>query len=86
AESLAEAGASVRTGVSVERLARPAPDGPVTLTLDDEVPAVVDEVLFATGRAPRTEDIGLDTVGLKPGNWLSVDDSCRASTPPCPGR
>ncbi|GAB2818180.1 dihydrolipoyl dehydrogenase family protein [Streptomyces daliensis] len=77
AESLAEAGASVRTGVSVERLARPAPDGPVTLTLDDGGELVVDEVLFATGRAPRTEDIGLDTVGLKPGNWLSVDDSCR---------
>ncbi|MGW7520460.1 dihydrolipoyl dehydrogenase family protein [Streptomyces sp. NPDC054796] len=77
AESLAEAGASVRTGVSVEKLARPAPDGPVTLTLDDGGELVVDEVLFATGRAPRTEDIGLDTVGLKPGNWLAVDDSCR---------
>ncbi|MFE4396748.1 MULTISPECIES: dihydrolipoyl dehydrogenase family protein [Streptomycetaceae] len=36
----------------------------------------VDEVLYATGRAPRTADIGLEQVGLKPGGWLEVDDSC----------
>jgi pyruvate/2-oxoglutarate dehydrogenase complex dihydrolipoamide dehydrogenase (E3) component len=34
-------------------------------------------VLFATGRAPQTDDIGLDTVGLTPGSWLDVDDTCR---------
>ncbi|NEE23303.1 NAD(P)/FAD-dependent oxidoreductase, partial [Streptomyces sp. SID7499] len=36
-----------------------------------------DEILFATGRAPRTDDLGLETIGLEPGSWLTVDDSCR---------
>jgi pyruvate/2-oxoglutarate dehydrogenase complex dihydrolipoamide dehydrogenase (E3) component len=58
-------------------LSRPDPDGPVTLELDDDTELQVDEVLFATGRAPLTDDIGLDTVGLTPGSWLNVDDTCR---------
>jgi dihydrolipoamide dehydrogenase len=29
----------------------------------------------AAGRRPRTDDIGLETVGLKPGSWLDVDDT-----------
>ncbi|MFE2253066.1 pyridine nucleotide-disulfide oxidoreductase, partial [Streptomyces lavendulae] len=33
--------------------------------------------LRATGRAPRTEDIGLETVGLTPGDWIGVDEGCR---------
>jgi pyruvate/2-oxoglutarate dehydrogenase complex dihydrolipoamide dehydrogenase (E3) component len=37
----------------------------------------VDEVLFATGREPLTDYIGLETVGLTPGSWLDVDDTCR---------
>jgi len=36
-----------------------------------------DEVLAATGRQPRTGELGLETVGLKPGSWLEVDDSMR---------
>jgi pyruvate/2-oxoglutarate dehydrogenase complex dihydrolipoamide dehydrogenase (E3) component len=51
--------------------------GPVTLTLDDGSTVEADEVLAATGRAPRTEDIGLETVGLAPGSWLDVDDTMR---------
>ncbi len=58
---------------------RPDPSGPVALTLDDGGELVVDEVLFATGRAPRTEDLGLETVGLTPGDWLTVDDTCRVT-------
>lgn len=74
-ESLREAGADVRTGVSVTALHRD--DAGVALTLDDGSTLTADEVLFATGRAPRTDDLGLDTVGLTPGDWLTVDDSCR---------
>src|SRR6202051_4425185 len=36
-----------------------------------------DQLLVATGRAPRTDAIGLDTIGLRPGSWLTVDDTCR---------
>jgi len=33
------------------------------------------EILVATGRTARTNDLGLDTLGLTPGDWLSVDDT-----------
>jgi dihydrolipoamide dehydrogenase len=36
-------------------------------------------VLFATGRTPNTADIGLETIGLTPGTWLGVDDTCRVA-------
>lgn len=73
---LAEAGVDVRLGVSVRALRRPN-GGDVTLELDDGSELEVSEVLFATGRAPLTDDIGLETVGLAPGGWLDVDDTCR---------
>ncbi|MGW1295406.1 dihydrolipoyl dehydrogenase family protein [Streptomyces sp. NPDC002533] len=76
ADALREAGATIRTGVSVTAVHRPAPDGPVTVELDDGDSIEADEILFATGRAPRTDDLGLETIGLEPGSWLTVDDSC----------
>ncbi|SCD85426.1 dihydrolipoamide dehydrogenase [Streptomyces sp. Termitarium-T10T-6] len=76
ADALREAGATIRTGVSVTALQRPAPDGPVTVELDDGDRVEADEILFATGRAPRTDELGLETIGLEPGSWLTVDDSC----------
>lgn len=79
ADALTEAGARIRTGVSAVSVHRPAPDGPVTVELDDGTSVEADEILFATGRAPRTDDLGLDTVGLEPGSWLDVDDSCRVA-------
>ncbi|MFH8366740.1 dihydrolipoyl dehydrogenase family protein [Streptomyces sp. NPDC018031] len=83
ARSLTEAGVAVRTGTSVTGVRRAGADGgPVTLTLDGGGELEADEVLFATGRAPRTDDIGLETVGLTPGQWLEVDDSCRVTEVP----
>ncbi|GAA3309115.1 NAD(P)/FAD-dependent oxidoreductase [Streptomyces cinereospinus] len=75
AEALTEAGADIRTGTSVESVARE--DGTVVAVTGHGDRVEADEILFATGRAPRTDDIGLDTVGLEPGSWLSVDDSLR---------
>lgn len=72
-----ESGVDVRLNVSVSRLHRPDPNGPVILELSDGGELEVDEVLFATGRAPNSDDIGLQTVGLTPGSWLEVDDTCR---------
>ena len=72
---LRDSGVVVRVGVSVTKLHRT--DGPVTLELSDGSELEVDEVLFATGRAPLTDDIGLQTIGLTPGSWLDVDDTCR---------
>ena len=72
---LRASGVDVRVNVSVTKLHRT--DGPVTLELSDGGELEVDEVLFATGRAPLTDDVGLQTVGLTPGSWLDVDDTCR---------
>ncbi|MFD6890722.1 dihydrolipoyl dehydrogenase family protein [Streptomyces sp. NPDC059957] len=77
AEALREAGAVVRTGVAVESVVRDGSTGPVAVVLEGGETLEGDELLVATGRSPRTEDIGLDTVGLTPGGWIAVDDSCR---------
>lgn len=75
AKALTDAGADVRTGVEVERAGRDA-DG-VVLALSDGSEVRAAEVLVATGRRPRTEDLGLGAVGLAPGDWLDVDDTLR---------
>lgn len=75
AKALTDAGADVRTGVEVERAGRDA-DG-VVLTLSDGSEVRAAQVLVATGRRPRTEDLGLGAVGLAPGDWLDVDDTLR---------
>ncbi|UQX04106.1 NAD(P)/FAD-dependent oxidoreductase [Streptomyces sp. RerS4] len=79
AEALREAGAEIRTGVDVQAVVRDGPTGPVTVVLDGGETLEGDELLIATGRTPATDDIGLDTVGLTPGGWIEVDDSCRAT-------
>ncbi|SDX72526.1 dihydrolipoamide dehydrogenase [Saccharopolyspora shandongensis] len=73
AEALSEAGVEIRTGTSIASVVRE--NGTVVATTDAGDRVEADEILFATGRAPRTDDIGLETVGVEPGSWLSVDDS-----------
>jgi pyruvate/2-oxoglutarate dehydrogenase complex dihydrolipoamide dehydrogenase (E3) component len=73
AGSLKESRIDVRTGVAVRGVDRTS-TGTVLVTLDDGV-LVVDEMLVAAGRRARTDDIGLETVGLQPGSWLDVDDT-----------
>lgn len=79
ASALASRGVDVRTGARVAAVVRDGGTGPVTVVLDGGDHVEGDEVLFATGRAPRTEDLGLETVGLEPGSWLDVDDSLRVT-------
>ncbi|MDK1342394.1 NAD(P)/FAD-dependent oxidoreductase [Streptomyces sp. 378] len=77
AEALTEAGTDVRTGTSVESVTRENGTVVAVTSTGDRIEA--DEILFATGRAPRTDDIGLETIGLAPGSWLPVDDSLRVT-------
>ncbi|UIX28979.1 dihydrolipoyl dehydrogenase family protein [Streptomyces sp. GQFP] len=77
AEALAEAGTDVRTGTSVRSVTRE--NGTVVAVTDTGDRIEADEILFGVGRAPRTDDIGLDTIGLEPGSWLPVDDSLRVT-------
>ena len=77
ADGLRRAGVDVRLSVSATAVSRPQADGPVTLELDDGTTVEADEVLAAAGRTTRTDDLGLETVGLEPGSWLDVDGTLR---------
>lgn len=69
-------GISVHSSTNVTHIQRAAPNMPVQVSFDGgNVEA--DELLVATGRVPNTKDIGLETVSLKPGDWIDVDDTCR---------
>src|SRR5690606_129359 len=85
AASLRDLGVDVRLGVTTESV-EPLPDGGARLTLgaarsrgDDDAPDLspvsAARVLVATGRVPRTHDLGVDAVGLAPGRALTVDDT-----------
>ena len=72
AASLRDLGVDVRLGTEVSAARRE--DGEVVLTTSDGA-LRGDEVLVATGRRARTDDLGVDTVGLEPGRSLDVDDT-----------
>jgi len=74
--SFEQRGIWVILGTTTERVARAA-SGEVTAELSGGMTVAGDQLLAATGRTPRSDDIGLDTVGLRPGSWLTVDDTCR---------
>ena len=66
---------SVLTETTVRSVNR-QPDG-AALFLSNGKTLIAEKILVAAGRLPRTHDIGLESVGLKPGTWLTVDDSMR---------
>jgi dihydrolipoamide dehydrogenase len=76
ARGLSDSGIDVRTNVAVTQLKRRKDDDLVSVTLDTGEEMTFDEILFATGRTPNTADIGLESVGLKPGSWLETDETC----------
>jgi dihydrolipoamide dehydrogenase len=72
-------GILVYTGASAVRVFREADDQPVTAILHSGQSVTADELLVAVGRSPNTWDLGLETVGLRPGNWVGVDDRLQAT-------
>ncbi|MFS0712758.1 NAD(P)/FAD-dependent oxidoreductase [Microbacterium sp. 2P01SA-2] len=74
AQSLTDRGARVLLHTDLVSAQR-VDDGQVELELSNGTRVRADEVLIATGRVPRTEDLGLDAVGLEAGAWLDVDDT-----------
>jgi dihydrolipoamide dehydrogenase len=73
---LRELGVWVVTEATVAEVARRR-DGIVDVTLGDGPVVHARELLCAAGRSPRTHDIGLETIGIEPGDWLEVDDRMR---------
>jgi dihydrolipoamide dehydrogenase len=74
-EALREQGVKVLLHTQTTRVHRTG-EG-VTVETGDGGSHSAQEVLVATGRTPRTRDIGLDTIGLTPGDWLETDDTMR---------
>jgi pyruvate/2-oxoglutarate dehydrogenase complex dihydrolipoamide dehydrogenase (E3) component len=70
---------TVLTDTHVTAVGRVADDAPVTITLDDGRTLEGDELLVAIGRRPKTKDLGLETVGLEPGESIDVDEQLRAT-------
>lgn len=77
ADGLRGHGVDVRTGAKAESISREA--GKVQVELDAGGAAEGAEILVAIGRKPRTEGIGLESVGTEPGErgFLEVDDQLR---------
>jgi dihydrolipoamide dehydrogenase len=73
--ALREAGVDVRLGIGANSVER---DGSVRAELDDGSHVEADELLVAAGRRPRSDDIGLDSIGLAAGDTIDVDDQMRA--------
>ncbi|WP_251856168.1 NAD(P)/FAD-dependent oxidoreductase [Herbiconiux sp. L3-i23] len=80
AEQLEKSGATLKSGSSPTS-ARRGDDGLVVLEFDDGSTVTAAEVLVATGRTPRTEDLGLGSIGLTNGDWLQVDDTLLVTAP-----
>jgi pyruvate/2-oxoglutarate dehydrogenase complex dihydrolipoamide dehydrogenase (E3) component len=72
AAALRERGVDVRLGIEVTAARR---DGGEVVLGWTGGEARGDEVLVAVGRQARSGDLGLDTVGLPPGEYLDVDDT-----------
>ena len=77
--SFVELGIDVRTSTEVTGVRRSSAE--LVLELGDGGRVEGDQVLVAVGRRPRTEELGLETVGLEPGGYLEVDETLRV-----PGR
>ena len=75
AASLRGRGVDVRLHASITAARRDGTEVVLTLTAPDgaESEERGDEVLVAVGRRARTRDLGLATVGLRPGEYLDVD-------------
>jgi dihydrolipoamide dehydrogenase len=75
--SLRRMGVTVMDNTKVSRVRRSS-GGSLTVEVTDKngntAEIDVDQLAVATGRRPRTRDLGLDTIGLGPDEYLSVND------------
>jgi pyruvate/2-oxoglutarate dehydrogenase complex dihydrolipoamide dehydrogenase (E3) component len=75
ADGLRELGATLHLSASPTGVSKV--DGSFVVELDNGSSITADELLVATGRVPRSTDLGLENIGLKPGDWLDVDDTMK---------
>lgn len=73
AKSLRKHGAIVLLETATTGVKRTATG--VEVTTGDGQTIRADEILVAAGRTPQTRDVGLESIGLTPGQWLDTDDT-----------
>ena len=77
AKILERDGIELRLGVHAKGVR--VEDGEKVVELDDGSEARGAEILVATGRRPRTRDLGLEKVGIEPTRrGIEIDERCRA--------
>jgi pyruvate/2-oxoglutarate dehydrogenase complex dihydrolipoamide dehydrogenase (E3) component len=75
ADALRELGATLHLKASPTKVSKH--DGSFVIDLDNGSSVTADELLVATGRVPRSMDLGFENIGLKSGDWLDVDDTMK---------
>jgi pyruvate/2-oxoglutarate dehydrogenase complex dihydrolipoamide dehydrogenase (E3) component len=75
-------GITVVTGARITAARRLGRDGPVVAQVADGREFTGDEILVAVGRRPATDGLGLEHVGLEPGQPVWVDRALRAAGVP----
>jgi pyruvate/2-oxoglutarate dehydrogenase complex dihydrolipoamide dehydrogenase (E3) component len=76
AEGLQRRGVELRIGARAASVAR-GEDGRTTVTLEGGEELAGERLLVGIGRRARTDDLGLERVGLEPGKPLEVDERMR---------
>jgi len=78
AQTLREDGIELHLGVAATQVTRR--DGRRTVSLQNGDQVSAQELLVASGRAPRVDGIGLETVGIEPrAQGIEIDEHCRAA-------
>ena len=74
-------GIDLRTGVNIEKIEKT--DDGLKLTLTDGSILMTDQVLYATGRAPKVTGLGLENAGVETNakGVIAVDDYSRTNVP-----
>jgi pyruvate/2-oxoglutarate dehydrogenase complex dihydrolipoamide dehydrogenase (E3) component len=75
-ESLEQRGVTIITGAKATAVRR---NGEVTMELEGHEPVSGDEILVAVGRSLNTGDLGLEAVGLEPGEPVAVRDTMQST-------
>ncbi|MCL7971671.1 MAG: dihydrolipoyl dehydrogenase [marine benthic group bacterium] len=83
ARSFKKRGMTIRTGTKVVSLDRES--SPMRLTVESkkgEETIETDILLMAVGRAPVTDGLGLESLGVEmDGPWIKIDEWCQSSVP-----
>lgn len=77
AQSLRSKGVTIHFETELSAVARPVAGGPVSATFHRQT-VEVDEIVLAAGRRTNTDNIGLETLGLPGGGFVSVNDHLQA--------